>query len=153
MAIEIERKFLVKGTPWLTWPSGCEYKQGYLSKGLHSITRVRLAGTQGYLTIKGKADGISRQEFEYMIPASDALELLKMAQSAIVHKTRYIREYQGHQWEVDVFHGDNEGLVVAEIELQSVNESFAVPPWLGEEVSDDRRYANSSLSSNPWCNW
>ena len=88
-----------------------------------------------------------------MIPASDALELLKMAQSAIVHKTRYIREYQGHQWEVDVFHGDNEGLVVAEIELQSVNESFAVPPWLGEEVSDDRRYANSSLSSNPWCNW
>ena len=152
MPLEIERKFLVKGQPWLTWSEGKDYRQGYLSKGLHTITRIRVAGTQGYITIKGKADGISRTEFEYTIPATDALELLEMAEGAIIHKTRYIHEYQGHCWEVDVFHGDNQGLVVAEIELQSVDEDFTHPPWLGDEVSDDYRYSNASLSRHPWRN-
>lgn len=153
MAVEIERKFLVHGHPWHTWNTGTVYQQGYLAKGRHAMTRVRVAGAQGYLTIKGKTEGISRLEFEYQIPHEDALALLQLCESRIISKTRYLYVYEGHTWEVDVFNEDNEGLVLAEIELQTADEPFQKPSWLGAEVSHDPRYFNSSLSKNPWSHW
>ena len=152
MAVEIERKFLVIGQPWKTWKAGVYYQQGYLSKDIHATTRVRLAGDKGYLTVKGKTDGISRLEFEYNIPQQDAQQLLSLC-TGIIEKTRYLYEHQGHVWELDVFHGDNQGLVVAEIELKNIDEAFAKPSWIGLEVSNDVRYFNSSLSSTPWASW
>lgn len=153
MATEIERKFLVKNESWRNEAGeGKNYRQGYLSRG-NATVRVRVAGTTGYLTIKGKTSGISRPEFEYEIPLADAEEMLNLCSSSIISKKRYIVLHENHRWEMDVFEGENEGLVIAEIELKSEDEHFAVPSWLGTEVSSDYRYSNASLSEMPWKKW
>ena len=153
MAIEIERKFLVTSMEMLTGISGEELSQGYLSHSADSTVRVRVAGEQGWLTIKGRTEGASRAEFEYPVPVEDARDLLGLCQSGRIEKTRYRIPQPPHVWEIDVFHGDNQGLVVAEIELRSEQDRFDQPEWLGEEVTDDPRYFNSALSKHPWSHW
>ncbi len=153
MSTEIERKFLVHPRDWASMGAGTAYRQGYLSSTGNAIVRVRLAGEQGFLTIKGRTTGISREEFEYPIPAADANAMLAMCPPPLIDKTRYVIEHQGHTWEVDVFHGLNEGLTVAEIELASEHEPFERPDWLGDEVSHDPRYTNAALSKVPYTRW
>lgn len=153
MAIEIERKFLVLNTDFLKGRQGTEYKQGYLNREGATV-RVRIAGENAFLTIKGKSDGISRLEYEYAIPRTEANEMLaNLCALPPIEKTRYLIDFAGKCWEVDVFHGANKGLIVAEIELNDVDEHFEKPDWLGEEVSHDPRYFNSQLASNPFCTW
>jgi adenylate cyclase len=154
MATEIERKFLVSSDEYKKLALPIFYKQGYLSASPSCIVRVRIAGAKAYLTIKGKTKGLTRDEFEYEIPVQEATEMLsKMALTNIIEKNRYIIEYNGNTWEVDEFLGDNTGLVIAEIELQSEDAAFSKPAWVGKEVSDDGRYFNSSLSQNPYKDW
>ena len=153
MATEIERKFLLRDTGFLQGLPGERICQGYLSDAVDATVRVRLVGNQGFLTIKGRSHGISRSEFEYPIPATDAEQLLAMCGASRIDKTRYRIPHGGHLWEVDVFSGANEGLVVAEIELASEAGVFARPDWLGEEVSHDSRYFNSQLSRQPFSGW
>lgn len=153
MATEIERKFLLRDTGFLQGLPGERICQGYLSDAVDATVRVRLVGNQGFLTIKGRSHGISRSEFEYPIPATDAEQLLAMCGASRIDKTRYRIPHGRHLWEVDVFSGANEGLVVAEIELASEEEVFARPDWLGEEVSHDSRYFNSQLSRQPFSGW
>jgi adenylate cyclase len=152
MATEIERKFLVEGRPWRPG-SGVPYRQGYLNRDKERTVRVRIAGDKAFLTIKGATRGASRAEFEYGIPAGDAEQLLKLSDGPIIQKNRYVITHAGSKWEVDEFLGENAGLSVAEIELTSEDQSFARPPWLGREVTDDSRYFNSSLASNPYSKW
>lgn len=152
MPKEIERKFLVTGEAWRDAP-GKIYKQGYLSSDPARIVRVRRAGEKAYLTVKGLTEGVTRAEYEYEVPPEEAEEMLKLCAGAIIEKTRHVVEYGGKKWEVDDFHGDNEGLVVAEIELRSEDEEFERPPWVGREVSDDPRYSNASLSERPYKEW
>jgi adenylate cyclase len=152
MAVEIERKFLVSDPSWKTG-NGSLLRQGYLSKTPERTVRVRLADDAAWLTIKGITTGTSRAEFEYRIPCADAAELLKLCDGPLLEKTRYRVEYRGHIWEVDEFHGDNEGLVVAEVELQQENESVELPPWIGDEVTNDVRYFNSNLARQPFRSW
>ena len=152
MAVEIERKFLVKNDHWrLSADKGKNYRQAYLSRG-NATVRIRTAGEKGFITIKGKTQGISRPEFEYEIPFVDAEELFSLCTGMIITKKRFLVLHEGHQWEIDVFEGANEGLVLAEIELKSENEKFAIPDWAGAEVSNDNSYSNSSLSEIPWKN-
>ena len=151
MALEIERKFLVSGD--FPMDECVEMVQGYLCRDIGRTVRVRVQGDEAVLTVKGMAVGITRNEFEYAIPVSDAREMLKLADGAVIEKTRYYHRTADHTWEIDVFTGDNEGLVVAEIELQSEDEPFETPVWIGEEVTADMRYANSSLSKYPYCRW
>ena len=155
MAIEIERKFLVDKTKWQPKTKGDTIRQGYLSREPERTVRVRIRNDKGYITIKGKNDtaGLSRIEFEYEIPKADAESLLKLCLSPILEKTRYIEEIEGHVWEIDEFYGDNEGLLVAEIELSSKDEDFSLPDWVTEEVTGEVRYYNSSLLSNPYSLW
>jgi CYTH domain-containing protein len=157
MKQEIERKFLVTGDSWRkTAEAGFSCRQGYITTGSADATvRVRLLNDRGFLTIKGPTKGISRAEMEYEIPAEDARYMLMnfCGGGIIVSKVRYILIHNGSRWEVDEFDGDNEGLVVAEIELEDENQPFDKPDWLGEEVSLDRRYTNSALSRNPFKNW
>ena len=152
MAIEIERKFLVTGLDMLAGVSGSVLRQGYLNRSPDSTVRVRVADDAAWLTIKGRTHGARRAEFEYPIPVSDARELLALC-SGCIEKTRYHLPQGHHVWEVDVFHGDNAGLVVAEIELANEQEAFERPIWLGEEVTDDPRYFNSALSETPFKSW
>jgi adenylate cyclase len=154
MGTEIERKFLVKGNEWRELAAGIRYSQGYLRSGNEQTVRVRIAGEEAFLTIKGKTDGISRMEFEYPIPVEDAKILLaELCEQPIIEKKRYRINYQGFVWEVDEFFGENEGLLVAEIELESENQKFSKPPWIGAEVSLDRRYSNGSLVKYPFTLW
>ena len=153
MATEIERKFLLRDTGFLQSLSGERICQGYLSDAVDATVRVRLVGDQGFLTIKGRSQGISRSEFEYPIPAADAAQLLAMCSAGRIDKTRYRVPHGDHLWEVDVFAGANQGLVIAEVELASEDEPFSRPDWLGKEVSDDPRYFNSQLSRHPFCDW
>ncbi|MDR3409752.1 MAG: CYTH domain-containing protein [Formivibrio sp.] len=153
MATEIERKFLLANDSWRGKISqSTRIAQGYLATD--PTVRVRIRGDAGYLTIKSKSteDGISRAEFEYSIPVADALELLKLC-PAVMDKTRNLAEYAGFIWEIDEFHGENTGLVVAEIELPTVNTVFDKPDWVGEEVTGDIRYYNSVLSQKPYSSW
>lgn len=151
---EIERKFLVAGDNWRNHSrSATPFKQAYLNSDPERTVRVRIEGDVAMLTIKGKSHGISRLECEYPIPVPDAEKLLAICETAPLEKTRYLVEYQGHTWEVDEFHGTNQGLVVAEIELEDEKAAFARPDWLGQEVSGDARYYNSALSLNPWREW
>jgi adenylate cyclase len=152
MATEIERKFLVNGTQWRNG-TGTRIQQGYLNRDKARTVRVRVRADQAFLTVKGLNQGASRAEFEYEIPLADAKELLKLSDGPIIEKTRYVVVHEGSKWEVDEFEGDNSGLVVAEIELQSQDEPFSRPPWLGREVTDDNRYYNSSLASHPFRDW
>lgn len=154
MAVEIERKFLVADGSWRDGAAaGVRMSQGYLSRETGRTVRVRVAGEKAWLTIKGAAEGISRAEFEYEIPVAEAVELLGLCEPSVIDKTRFCVAHHGHIWEVDVFHGENEGLVVAEVELADAAEVPEMPPWVGEEVSDDRRYANSMLSRTPFSAW
>ncbi len=152
MAIEIERKFLVTGTDWKN-ATGLAYCQGYINRSKERTVRVRIAGPQAFLTIKGIAQGITRLEFEYEIPLPDAEQLLKLCDGPLIQKMRYIVNDQGNRWEVDEFFGDNQGLVVAEIELKDENQTFERPNWVGREVSDDARYFNSNLATHPYSQW
>ncbi|TCD01209.1 CYTH domain-containing protein [Pedobacter psychroterrae] len=152
MGIEIERKFLVKMDLWqaLEKPEGKHYRQGYLLNKEDRVVRIRIAGDQGFITIKGAGDGISRIEYEYEIPKSDAEEMLERFQPEGIEKIRYrIPEGSGLVWELDEFLGANQGLVLAEIELSSQDQRFTKPDWLGQEVSEDERYSNSSLALRP----
>lgn len=153
MGQEIERKFLVTGDGWREGAEGALYRQGYLAKDAERTVRVRIAGDQAYLTIKGRTTGTSRAEYEYEIPLKDAEELLRMCDGPLVEKTRHKVKHAGHTWEVDVFHGDNDGLIMAEVELESEDDEVEMPEWAGKEVSDDARYYNSSLSKKPYKTW
>jgi len=152
MSIEIERKFLVAGEAWRQ-SSGVRFSQGYLNRDKDRTVRVRLTGERAFLTIKGRTEGASRVEFEYEIPFADGQELLMLCERPLIEKIRRVISHGGATWEVDEFLGENAGLVVAEIELQSEGQSFVRPEWLGEEVTHDARYFNSSLSLRPYGSW
>jgi adenylate cyclase len=155
MPTEIERKFLVDLNKWEAFskPTGKHYKQGYLINEPARTVRVRIAGNSAYITLKGATTGISRSEYEYAIPLSEGYEILRDFTLSVVEKTRYNVEYAGHTWEVDVFMGDNSGLVIAEIELHHEDEFFEKPEWVGDDVSYDGRYSNASLSIQPFKDW
>jgi adenylate cyclase len=155
MGIEIERKFLVDQTKWQQQdkPEGTVMRQGYIVNRQDKTVRLRIAGDKAYLTFKSGTSGISRNEYEYEIAASEAAELFEQFVETGLEKTRYCISFKNKLWEIDVFAGDNDGLVVAEIELESEDEDFELPPWAGQEVSEDERYYNSSLSVNPYKNW
>lgn len=154
MGREIERKFLVTGTEYRESAEAKQYRQGYLSRNRERTVRVRTAGDKGFITVKGKNAGIVRTEFEYEIPLSDADAMLSfLCEKPLIEKRRYHYEYEGHVWEIDEFSGDNEGLVIAEIELTSEDDAFVKPDWIGDEVSGDPRYFNSNLVNNPYRSW
>jgi CYTH domain-containing protein len=154
MAQEIERKFLVKGDLWKPAGPGTAYRQGYLSSQKERVVRVRVQGDEARLTVKGATVGLTRPEFEYPIPVADAVAMLEgLCERPLVEKERHLEVHGGKTWEIDVFHGENEGLVVAELELASEDEPFTRPAWVGEEVSSDPRYANASLARNPYARW
>jgi adenylate cyclase len=154
MGKEIERKFLVVGDVWRSLGPGTLMQQGYLSTDLERVVRVRLEGDDASLTIKGQSVGATRGEWEYTIPKQDAEEMLtQLCLRPLIEKTRYRIIHEGMLWEVDEFLGDNEGLVVAEIELTSEDQSFAKPAWIGEEVTGDARYYNANLLMRPYSAW
>ena len=155
MANEIERKFLVKGEFKNLATKSTRIVQGYLSSIPERTVRVRIKGDKGYITIKGigNASGASRYEWEKEIPASEVEELLKICEPGVIDKTRYLVKVDNHTFEVDEFYGDNTGLVLAELELSSEEESFQKPNWLGEEVTGDTKYFNSMLMKNPFTKW
>lgn len=152
MAKEIERKFLVSGEFRQDSPESYRIMQGYICSDPDRTVRVRVRGDKGFLTIKGRSseDGLSRYEWEKEIPVSEAFELMALCGSGVIDKTRYLVPFGKHTYEVDVFHGANEGLVLAEIELSDEQEAFEMPSWLGEEVTGDVRYYNSMLSLHPF---
>jgi len=152
MPVEIERKFLVNGSGWRQ-ENGVRISQGYLNRDKERTVRIRLAGEKAFLTIKGLTVGASRVEFEYEIPATHAKQLLKLCDSPILQKIRHTTVLNGLIWEVDEFLEENEGLVVAEVELEREDQSFERPSWLGQEVTEDPRYFNSNLTANPYCQW
>lgn len=152
MAIEIERKFLVTGDAWRSAPA-VFYSQGYLNRDKSRTVRVRIAGEEAFLTIKGQSVGASRAEFEYPIPLWDARELLGLCEQPLVEKYRRKILFEGLVWEVDEFLGENQGLVVAEVELPSEMAYFSKPEWVGQEVTEDPRYFNSNLSKAPFSSW
>jgi len=154
MGIEIERKFLVAGDGWRSQVSAqTRFSQGYLSRDPARTVRVRVAGEQAFLTIKGATQGATRAEFEYAVPLADAQALLAMCDGPVVEKIRHLCPHEGMTWEVDEFLGANAGLVVAEIELVSEEQPFARPAWLGEEVTGDGRYVNANLAVRPFASW
>lgn len=155
MAIEIERKYLVNQTLWeaLEKPEGEFYRQGYLSIDIEKTIRVRVTNDTGYITIKGKTTNASRLEYEYAIPKAEAIELLDNFTENNIEKVRYKLNISGKIWEVDVFSGQNQGLIVAEIELNTIDEPYTIPIWIALEVTDDNRYYNANLSKNPYLNW
>ena len=155
MALEIERKFLVNDDSWRGQVSRhSKMRQGYLNDTKQSSVRVRVAGDKAYLNIKSATLGIYRKEYEYAIPLDDANEILtELAEKPLIEKVRYYVQFADHVWEVDVFEGDNAGLVVAEVELSDADEAFERPPWLGEEVSGDPRYYNVCLAKHPYKAW
>lgn len=154
MANEIEHKYLVRPELWQPVSPGVLYRQGYLSSIKERVVRVRIAGERAFLTVKGLTTGITRLEFEYPIPLADANVMLdRLCEKPLIDKTRYCQTHDGRTWEIDVFHGDNDGLVLAEIEVASAEEHVAPPPWVGAEVSDDPRYFNSNLIANPYKYW
>ncbi len=157
MALEIERKFLLNGDAWRqSVTQSTLYRQGYLTQGMEgmkSSVRVRVEGERGVLNIKSVRVGIARHEYEYGIPLAEANEMLDTLCGAIVEKTRHLVPTGSHVWEIDEFHGDNAGLIVAEVELAALDEVFERPAWLGIEVTDDARYYNVALATKPYVSW
>ena len=153
MPLEIERKFLVDTRKWNPTAEGTRLVQAYLSIDPNPTVRIRIAGEKAFVTIKGRSETISRPEFEYEIPVKEAQEMMMLAISNPVEKIRYEIMHENFRWEVDVFSGKNEGLVIAELELESENQTFPRPDWLLTEVSGDRRYYNSYLSEHPFQEW
>ncbi len=153
--LEIERKFLVSSDTWQSRVgSSTRMRQGYLNNETHCSVRVRIAGDRAWLNLKGATIGAQRLEFDYGIPASDANHMLdKLTCKPLIEKTRHLVDVADHTWEIDVFEGDNAGLIVAEIELDDPDEAFEKPDWLGEEVTHDPRYYNTCLSSHPFKDW
>jgi adenylate cyclase len=153
--LEIERKFLIASDAWraqCTGP-GRRIAQGYLCTSADKSVRVRLSGDDGTLTVKGSRTGITRLEFQYSIPAAHAARLIELCEMPPIDKTRHIVHHAGMKWEIDVFHGENEGLLIAEVELEREDQPLEIPSWAGAEVSDDPRYYNSSLSRHPFRKW
>ena len=161
MGIEIERKFLVEGDAWRDAAHSVKpMAQGYLndlamvdSGAMQVSVRVRIEGDAAFLNMKSREAGHSRQEFDYPVPLADARALLALCVGGRIDKTRHYVEHQGHLWEIDEFHGDNAGLVVAEIELQHADEAFVLPVWAGRQVTDALRYYNLALASRPYSQW
>jgi CYTH domain-containing protein len=154
MAREIERKFLLRDESWRAGAQGTRYRQGYLCVDVDRTVRVRSAGGRGFLTVKGRGEGLVRPEFEYPIPLADADEMLdRLCRGPLIEKVRYRIPHAGLVWEVDEFEGDNAGLVLAEVELAQEDQAIALPPWVGEEVTGDPRYFNASLASHPFSRW
>jgi CYTH domain-containing protein len=154
MSTEIERKFLITGDAWRNLGTSTVFRQGYLSTVKERTVRVRSAGDQGWITIKGITIGATRTEFEYPIPLADADAMLdELCERPIIEKTRHVVEVDGTTWEIDEFAGVNEGLIVAEVELDSINQEFTRPEWIGNEVTDDPRYFNANLISHPYKEW
>ena len=155
MALEIERKFLVKGDFMPDVISSSRIVQGYLASSPTASVRIRIYGEKGYMTVKGRMSesGMSRFEWEKEIPADEALSLLRLCAGGVIDKVRHIVPFAGHNIEVDVFGGANEGLVLAEVELSSEDEAFEKPSWLGQEVTGDMRYHNSMLLKHPYKKW
>ena len=152
MATEIERKFLIVGDTWRSAPA-VYFCQGYLNRSKERTVRIRVAGEQGFLTIKGATSGASRAEFEYEIPLADAQQMLTLCDGPLIEKYRRKISYAGMLWEVDEFLGDNQGLVVAEVELDDENAECPLPGWIGAEVSHLPRYFNSKLAVHPYSQW
>ena len=155
MGIEIERKFLVNKEKWdqVTKEKKSLYRQGYIVSDPEKTIRVRLTDKEAFLTIKGLTVGASRAEFEYSIPVDEAQQLLDGFCDSVVSKTRYFITHDNKLWEVDEFLGDNEGLMVAEIELDYENESFSLPDWVSREVTSEKKYSNSNLAKRPYKSW
>jgi adenylate cyclase len=155
MAVEIERKFLVVNDLWREKViSSSEIQQAYISNQANATVRIRIYSNKALLTIKGPTKGISRDEFEYSIPVEDAQQMLDLRQTGVViQKTRHKVRCGEHVWDLDIFYGENEGLNMAEVELTSESEQFQMPEWVGEEVTGDRRYANSHLAEEPYRSW
>jgi len=155
MGIEIERKFLVDKNQWerLTKPEGTHIKQGYMVNDNDKTIRVRIASERAYITFKGPVSGSKRSEYEYEIPVNDGIELLGQFAKTYIEKTRYRINFKNKVWEADAFLGDNEGLIVAEIELEREDEQFELPPWITIEVTSQEKYYNSGLSTHPFKKW
>ena len=154
MGVEIEKKFLLKNNSWRLLGKRLRYVQGYLNSRKERTVRVRTIEDKGFLTIKGIAAGAIRPEWEYEIPYDEALEMLeKLCEKPLIEKIRCKITYHGRIWEVDEFQGDNLGLIVAEVELESENQLFEKPGWVGREVTGDPRYFNSNLIRHPYRRW
>jgi adenylate cyclase len=155
MALEIEHKYLIKPEAWakVIPHKSVALQQAYLLTDPEKTIRVRTMNDKAYMTIKGKSQGAARLEYEYEIPLSDALELIRNFSSNLVEKVRHYVEFEGKTWEVDEFKGSNEGLLVAEIELQTEDEAYHLPVWADANVTHDQRYANSNLSIKPFSTW
>lgn len=154
MGKEIERKFLVKNDRWRGLARGVTYRQGYLSTDKERTVRVRTIENEGFLTIKGVTTGATRNEYEYTIPVEDANEILdQLCQRPLIEKRRYKIENAGFLWEVDEFSGENQGLIIAEVELNNEQERIELPEWIGEEVTSDTRYYNANLIAHPYSKW
>ncbi len=154
MGLEIERKFLLADASWRSEANeGTLLVQGYLNTTPERTVRVRVRGQQGSLTVKGKNENATRQEFEYDIPVADALAMLKLCEQPIIEKTRYELYFAGKCWEIDEFAGVNTGLIVAEVELDSEAEAIELPRWIGQEVTTEERYYNSNLLAHPFQEW
>jgi len=153
MALEIERKFLVRSHEYRRSTEVEVIKQGYLSKESTRTVRIRVKGDQGFITVKGRSINATRSEFEYIIPVKDAEQMLELCLTPLIVKQRFLVEHKGHTWEVDEFDGENKGLIVAEIELGSEDEAFEIPEWIGEEVTQDPKYFNSQLIHLPYSKW
>ena len=155
MQVEVEHKYLVRKDLWyaIHKHEGLEIRQAYLSADPARTIRIRIAGPSAYLTIKGPSHKASRLEFEYPIPVPDAHELLQFCAGNFIEKVRYKVEFAGKIWEVDEFFGQNDGLILAEIELSAPDEIYDKPSWIGEEVTDDVRYYNSALAQKPYSSW
>ena len=154
MGTEIERKFLLKNDTWRSLARGTRYRQGYLNRSKECTVRVRTIDDDGFITVKGPNKGASRVEYEYDIPESDARSMLDdLCEKPIIEKNRYKIDFAGLVWEVDEFLGENTGLIVAEVELERVDQSFEKPAWVGDEVTGDPKYYNASLVTHPYVQW
>ena len=154
MGMEIERKYLMASDDWRGRADGVDYRQGYLSTVKERTVRVRTIADRGFLTVKGISTGASRREYEYEIPAREAHEMLdELCERPLIEKRRFEIPHAGLIWEIDEFSGDNAGLIIAEVELEREDQLIDVPSWIGEEVTGDPRYFNSSLVANPFSTW
>jgi CYTH domain-containing protein len=154
MGTEIERKFLMKDDSWRSLAKGTRYRQGYLNSTKERVVRVRTIDEKGFLTIKGITTGATRVEYEYEIPDTEATAMLdELCEKPLIEKNRYKIAFDGLTWEVDEFFGENQGLIVAEVELESEDQAFEKPGWIGEEVTGDPKYFNSNLIQNPYLKW
>lgn len=152
--VEIERKFLVKNLDFVKYGVPHRIKQGYICYDDDRVVRVRIMDKKAFLTLKSASTGFARYEFEYEIPVADAEKMLQeLCRKPIIDKTRFDLIHKGKKWEIDIFNAENEGLIIAEIELQSRDEEFKIPPFIDKEVTDDIRYYNTYIAQKPFCTW